>query len=157
MLYFSYASSIAPITLGFGSYMCSLAGLPSTVYPTIFAILLIMILAVVNILGVTKAAKADFGLVIIKISILIIFIIFAIIFAFGHASTVTNNFASIGTTSVSSIFAASVVIFFAYSGFQAISTFTQREGRWQEQPKNRLLRLSSAWFCICWLLWLCCF
>ncbi len=126
MLYFAYASSIAPIALGFGSYLTSLLGLGPDIYPIIFAILLILVLAGVNILGVSKAAKADFGLVIIKISILIVFIAFALLFAIGNSSMVENNFSSgFQAGNISAIFAASVVIFFAYSGFQSISTITQ--------------------------------
>ncbi len=126
MLYFAYASSIAPIALGFGAYLTSLLGFGG-IYPTIFAILLILMLAVVNIFGVSKAAKADFGLVIIKVSILVIFIVFALIFAFlGHGSVAQANFSGgLQSINISSIFAASVVIFFAYSGFQAISTITK--------------------------------
>jgi APA family basic amino acid/polyamine antiporter len=126
MLYFAYASSIAPIALGFGSYLTSLIGLSSSVYPTIFAILLILVLSVVNILGVSKAAKADFFLVMIKIAILVIFIVFALIFALGNESFAAANFTSgFQSANIGSIFAASVVIFFAYSGFQAISTITK--------------------------------
>ncbi|MCW4025295.1 MAG: amino acid permease [Candidatus Bathyarchaeota archaeon] len=126
MLYFAYASSIAPIALGFGSYLTSLLGVSSNVYPTVFAIALILVLAVVNILGVSKAAKADFALVIVKIGILLLFIVFALLFAFGNGDTISNNFTSgFQSANVGSIFAASVVIFFAYSGFQAISTITK--------------------------------
>ena len=126
MLYFSYASSIAPISLGFGSYLASLAGLPATIYPIIFAIVLIFILTIVNVLGVSKAAEADFGLVIIKICILVIFIAFALLFAINNPSEVASHFtAGFQPGNLSAIFASSVVIFFAYSGFQAISTITK--------------------------------
>jgi APA family basic amino acid/polyamine antiporter len=126
MLYFSYASSIAPISLGFGSYLASLMGLPSTVYPTMFAIILILVLTTVNILGVSKAAKADFGLVLIKISILIMFIAFALFFAVNNRSQVAAHFTSgFQPGNINAIFASGVVIFFAYSGFQAISTITR--------------------------------
>jgi APA family basic amino acid/polyamine antiporter len=126
VLYFSYASSIAPIALGFGSYLASLGGLSSAVYPMIFAILLILVLAIVNILGVTKAAEADFGLVIVKILILIVFIAFALFFAMNNSSEVVAHFTSgFQPGNLNAIFASSVVIFFAYSGFQAISTITQ--------------------------------
>jgi APA family basic amino acid/polyamine antiporter len=125
MLYFAYASSIAPIALGFGSYLTGLVGLSSS-YSTAFAILLILVLSAVNILGVSKAAKADFGLVIIKILILSIFIVFALFVALGNPSMVQSNFvAGFQGANIGSIFAASVVIFFAYSGFQAISTITK--------------------------------
>jgi APA family basic amino acid/polyamine antiporter len=127
MLYFAYASSIAPIALGFGSYLTGLVGLGSS-YSTVFAILLILVLSIVNVLGVSKAAEADFGLVIIKVAILIVFISFALIFALsnGNTSAMETNFTTgFQSANVGSIFAASVVIFFAYSGFQAISTITK--------------------------------
>lgn len=125
MLYFAYASSIAPIALGFGSYLTGLLGLSSN-YAIIFAIAQIIVLTIVNIFGVSKAAKADFVLVIIKISILLIFVAFALIFVLGNFTMVQNYFiADIQDASVSSIFAASVVIFFAYSGFQSIATITK--------------------------------
>ncbi|MCW4006359.1 MAG: amino acid permease [Candidatus Bathyarchaeota archaeon] len=125
MLYFSYASSIAPISLGFGSYLNGLIGLNSNVYPTIFAIILILVLAVVNILGVSKAAKVDLGLVVIKIGILMVFVAFALLFALGNSSLATANFVSdFQPGNISAIFASSVVIFFAYAGFQSISTIT---------------------------------
>jgi len=126
MLYFSYASAIAPISLGFGSYLASLAGLSAAFYPTVFAILLTAVLAAVNILGVSKAAEADFGLVIVKIGILVVFIAFALLFAINSGSSVLSHFtAGFQNANLNGIFASSVVIFFAYSGFQAISTITQ--------------------------------
>ena len=48
MPYVSYPSSIAPIELGFGSYLASLAGLSATFYPVVFAIVLIFVLTIVN-------------------------------------------------------------------------------------------------------------
>jgi APA family basic amino acid/polyamine antiporter len=126
MLYFSYASSIAPIALGFGSYLTSLVGVSASIFPVVFAIILILILTVVNVLGISKAAKADFGLVIVKICILIIFIAFALLFAVSEGSVVITHFTSgFQPGNLSGIFASSVVIFFAYSGFQAISTITR--------------------------------
>jgi APA family basic amino acid/polyamine antiporter len=125
MLYFSYAASIAPIALGFGSYLASLTGISAS-YSAVFAIFLILVLAVVNILGISKAAKADFGLVIIKIGILIVFIAFALIFAVTSGSDFVSHFtSSFQAGNLGAILASSVVIFFAYSGFQAISTITQ--------------------------------
>jgi len=126
MLYFSYSSSIAPIALGFGSYLTSLVGLSATFYPVVFAIALIFVLTIVNLFGVSKAAEADFGLVIIKICILVVFIAFALLFAINHGSEVAAHFTSgFQPGNLGAILAASVVIFFAYSGFQAISTVTR--------------------------------
>ncbi|EZQ09961.1 amino acid permease, partial [Candidatus Acidianus copahuensis] len=114
LLYFSYASSIAAIALGFGSYLSSIIGLD---YPRIFAILLIIVLTILNLLGVQKAAKADFFLVIVKVLILLIFIVFSLILVKIPLShfTIPKN-AGYG------FFESMQGIIFAYSGFQSVST-----------------------------------
>jgi APA family basic amino acid/polyamine antiporter len=124
LFYFSFATSISVVALGFGSYLASILGMQSSsaVY---FAICLIFALAALNLAGIGKAAKADSALVAIKLGILIIFIAFAfaVAFVYGHFSQ--SNFLIYPQTSgIAAIFAASVVVFFAYSGFQSISTLT---------------------------------
>jgi APA family basic amino acid/polyamine antiporter len=127
LLYFSYATAIAVVALGFGSYLTSLLGISIAGYPIAFAIILIFVLSVVNIMGIRKAAKADFGLVIVKIAILAMFIAFAFIVAFSMKHPLINlTIQSPSTSGIGAIFAASVVIFFAYSGFQSISTLTKK-------------------------------
>lgn len=127
MLYFSYATGIAVISLGFGSYLSSTIGLQESGYGIGFAIALIGVLSLVNLAGIKKAAKTDSLLVLIKMVILSIFIAFAVIFAMSHSAGLGSNFASLPSqSSVAAIFAASVVIFFAYTGFQVISTFMDR-------------------------------
>jgi APA family basic amino acid/polyamine antiporter len=125
LAYFSFATAISAIALGFGSYMASMLGLPLSQFSILFAIMLIFVLTLVNIIGVKKAAKADFWLVMLKLSILGIFIAFALgIVTLGHYS-VSGHFSILkDQSSIAAIFAASVAIFFAYSGFQSISTIT---------------------------------
>lgn len=129
LLYFSYATAISVVSLGFGSYLASLLGISIAGYPIAFAIILIFILSAVNMLGIRKAAKADLGLVLIKICILAVFIAFAFIMAFSTAHPLINLGLAqqpSGAGGIAAIFAASVVIFFAYSGFQSISTITKK-------------------------------
>jgi APA family basic amino acid/polyamine antiporter len=127
LLYFSYATSISAIALGFGSYAASLLGLNVVEFSRYFSIAIIGVLSVVNLIGIKKATKVDSYLVAIKITILLLFIAFAIITVFLLGKGLygkMNLIAPIG--GFEGIFAASVAIFFAYSGFQAISTFTSR-------------------------------
>ncbi|MEM3781778.1 MAG: APC family permease, partial [Candidatus Micrarchaeaceae archaeon] len=124
-LYASFATAISAIALGFGTYLSSMLGFGS--FSSIpFAIALIVTLTIVNLLGISKAAKTDFWLVAVKLGILVLFGAFAIAFAdkTGIAATVAN-FSSSGYKP-SDIFAASVAIFFAYSGFQTIATFASK-------------------------------
>jgi len=126
LMYFSYATAISAVSLGFGSYLASVLGITGAGYAIAFAIGLIFVLALVNIMGIGKAAKVDFALVLIKIAILITFIVFALSIAF-HMHAPLANLTSIAASQsgIGAIFAASVVIFFAYSGFQSISTITK--------------------------------
>ncbi|MEM0074317.1 MAG: amino acid permease [Candidatus Micrarchaeaceae archaeon] len=124
-LYASFATAIAAIALGFGTYLASMLGFGA--FSSIpFAIVLIIALTTVNLLGISKAAKTDFWLVAIKLSILVLFGAFAIVFAYkvGAAGTIANF--AINNYKPSDIFAASVAIFFAYSGFQTIATFASK-------------------------------
>ena len=125
LLYFSYATSISVVALGFGSYLASLLGIGAAAYPMAFAILLIFVLAIVNIFGIRKAAKLDFGLVVVKIAILAIFIGFAFLVAFSARQPLINlSTIQPSSSGLGAILAASIVIFFAYTGFQTISTLT---------------------------------
>lgn len=123
LLYFSYASAIPVVALGFGAYLGSLLGI-SAGSRTYFAIALIVVLTVVNLGGIRKAARADFGLVIIKILILLAVIGFTLLYVQGHGSATNFLALKAPASGVSGVFAASIAVFFAYSGFQAISTFT---------------------------------
>jgi APA family basic amino acid/polyamine antiporter len=123
LLYFSFASAISVVALGFGAYLSTLLGLPPAAYGSSLAIVIIGVLSAFNLQGIKKAARADFGLVVIKVAVLIVFVAFAAIFAL-HSNTFSNisSAAPLGN-GYTAIFSASVVIFFAYSGFQTISTF----------------------------------
>ncbi len=117
-LYLSFAASVSAIALGFGSYLASMAGISSTLYAHIFAVILLLILVGVNLEGVAEAAKADIFIVVFKIAVLIIFIIFALLFGkflFANISLPPVN-------GMSGIFSASVIAMFAYAGFQSIAT-----------------------------------
>jgi len=123
--YVSYATAIAAIGLGFGSYAASMLGIDATLAPRLFACLLIVGLAIVNMLGIRKATRADFILVVIKLLILVAFIVFAFTFVFKTNPAASVSF-NVQNFSLGSIFDACVAIFFAYTGFQTITTFVAK-------------------------------
>ncbi|MDG6908702.1 MAG: amino acid permease [Nitrososphaerota archaeon] len=125
LLYFSYVSSVPVIALGFGAYLSTLTGLDARGFQTAFALVLIGVLAVVNMLGVSKAARTELGLVVFKVCILLLFIGFGIVFTLNHNFANYSNFVSLPQQrSIQAVFSASVAVFFAYAGFQSISTIT---------------------------------
>ncbi len=114
LMYFSYATSVPAIALGFGSYLSSLLGFGS---PLLYAIALIVVLHVVNLLGVQKAAEADFYLVTIKVAVLVYFVVFALVVSKVNLSHFTVP-KDVGYGFLESMQG----IIFAYSGFQSVST-----------------------------------
>ncbi len=126
--YLSLAISISVVSLGFGSYLASLLGWSVHAYSIPLAIILIAVLSVVNLLGIKKAAEADSVLVVIKIGILLLFIGFAVYAAMNGVGTgAASHFTfDLSFGGLQGIFAASIAIFFAYSGFQSIATFSGR-------------------------------
>lgn len=127
MSFFSYSTMISVIALGFGSYLASILGLAAGSWPIGFAIVLIAILSFINLQGIQRAAKTDFLLVIAKVLILVLFIIAGLYLAFSHGVAASFGHITTGASSgIAGIFAASIVIFFAYTGFQTISTFTDK-------------------------------
>ncbi len=121
--YFNWATAISVISLGFGGYLSTLF-VQGNAYEIPLAILLIFVLAVVNLLGIKRAAKTDTVLVVIKILALAAFVAFALLFVVKSGISFQNFTVSQSQGAIASIFAASMVIFFAYSGFQTISTLT---------------------------------
>ena len=125
--YVALAVSISAISLGFGSYLSSIIlGSSAGMCPVLFAIALIAALSFVNMRGVKKAAQTDLFLVMVKIAILLVFAAFAVFFVLSHPGMVPSI--SFGTSdgAIESVFAASVVVFFAYSGYQSVSSITDR-------------------------------
>jgi APA family basic amino acid/polyamine antiporter len=145
LLYFSEAGSISVIALGFGAYFVSLFGITAPGDGNLVAIGLIAVLAVVNLGGIRKAARADLGLVAVKLVILLAVVGFAILFTVRIGSA--TNFMSLTApaSGVSGIFGASVAVFFAYSGFQSISSFTSSvKGGARTAAKAILLSVSIS-------------
>ncbi len=125
LLFMSYATGVSAISLGFGAYLANLLNISQN-YAISFAILLILILTILNIKGLKEVASVDFWLVLIKLSILIGFSLFAIYMSF-HIPNINEHFVNnANQDSITSIFLAAVAIVFAYSGYQSVSTITNR-------------------------------
>ncbi|MDE1861009.1 MAG: amino acid permease [Candidatus Micrarchaeota archaeon] len=128
VIYTSYVTSVSAISLGFGSYLSSVLALGSAWDPIYFAIALIIALSLVNLHGIKSAVEVDFGLVLVKVLILLVFIIFGLSYltSVNGGPPYAHFSVSAAQSGVLPFFQACVVIFFAYSGFQVINTFTDR-------------------------------
>jgi APA family basic amino acid/polyamine antiporter len=129
-LILEYGVSVAAIAVGWGgnlnAFLDSAFGvaLPDAIakspedggifnLPAVFVVLAITLLLC---RGVTESARVNFVMVVIKLAVLLFFIVVA------FANFGTGNFQPFAPEGVDGVTAAAAVIFFAYIGFDAVST-----------------------------------
>ncbi|GLY95041.1 amino acid permease [Actinoplanes sp. NBRC 103695] len=129
-LILEYGVSVAAIAVGWGgnlnAFLDSAFGvaLPDAIskspedggvfnLPAVFIVLAITFLLV---RGVTESARVNFVMVVIKLTVLLFFIVVAFV-NFG-----TGNFQNFAPSGVDGVTSAAAIIFFAYIGFDAVST-----------------------------------
>ena len=114
----SYAVSGAAVALGFSGYLISV-GLPPYLYFPL-AVILIIALAFIEVRGLRFAARAEEGLVAVNLVGLGLFIV-SVLFLGKYSQ---NNFVPLFPHGAGGVMEAAVIAFFAYSGFNTISTLT---------------------------------
>ncbi|WP_229074569.1 amino acid permease [Actinoplanes sp. DH11] len=129
-LILEYGVSVAAIAVGWGGNLNAFldaafgVALPDAIakspedggifnLPAVFIVLAITFLLV---RGVTESARANLVMVVIKLAVLIFFIVVA------AANFSTGNFKPFAPEGVDGVTAAAAIIFFAYIGFDAVST-----------------------------------
>ncbi len=111
----------------------SLFGHPFTAQVDLFALTAIVIITIVLVIGVRESANFNSTAVMIKVSIVIFFIGLAGTYAFGHWPHMVANWhpfippnaGHFGQFGWSGIMRGAGVVFFAYIGFDAVSTAAQ--------------------------------
>ncbi|MGH9710187.1 MAG: amino acid permease, partial [Candidatus Acidiferrales bacterium] len=152
-LVLEYAFGAATVAVGWSGYVSSLVGffgakLPFNAAPAvsmhlfgyaisahvdIFALIGIVVITAVLVVGVRESANFNSTAVMIKVSVVLIFIGLATTFAFANWSHMTanwhpfipKNLGSFGQFGWSGIMRGAGVVFFAYIGFDAVSTAAQ--------------------------------
>jgi APA family basic amino acid/polyamine antiporter len=152
-LVLEYAFGAATVAVGWSGYVSSLLGyfgvkLPFNPAPAItfslfgysipahidiFAMAAIVVITAILVIGVKESANFNSTAVIIKVSVVLIFIGIALWFAFGHWPQMTANWhpfipkntGSFGSFGWSGIMRGATLVFFAYIGFDAVSTAAQ--------------------------------
>ena len=152
-LVLEYAFGAATVAVGWSGFVASLLGFFGTKLPfnptphiaiplfghvfsaqvDVFAMLAIVVITVILIVGVRESANFTSTAVMIKVSIVLFFIGLAGIFAFGHWPHMVANWhpfippntGHFGQYGWSGIMRGAGVVFFAYIGFDAVSTAAQ--------------------------------
>lgn len=152
-LVLEYAFGAATVAVGFSGYVTSLLGffsakLPFNAKPAvsfslfglavnarvdIFAFVAIVILTAILVIGVRESANFNSAAVIIKVSVVLIFVGLAVNFALGNWSHmlanwhpfISKNLGHFGEYGWSGIMRGATLVFFSYIGFDAVSTTAQ--------------------------------
>ena len=120
IIIFSGILSAATVALAFGSYLSGLIGIPSLFINIIFAVLLIVILSVINLIGIKTSTRTNIIFTLIEASGLIIIIIIGIP-SFGTV----DYFALPPASTFTAVFSSVALIFFAYIGFEDIANIAE--------------------------------
>ena len=148
-----YAFGAATVAVGWSGYVSSLFGffgvkMPFNPTPSIalnlfghpfaarvdiFALCAIIVVTTILVVGVRESANFNSAAVMIKVSVVLIFIGLAASFAFGHWHLMMTNWhpfipknrGHFGEFGWSGIMRGASVVFFAYIGFDAVSTAAQ--------------------------------
>ena len=115
------------------SLALTLFGHPYQAQVDIFALSAIVIITIILVVGVRESANFTTGAVMIKVSVVLIFIGLSLAFAFGHWQHMMTNWhpfipknqGHFGQFGWSGIMRGAGVVFFAYIGFDAVSTAAQ--------------------------------
>lgn len=152
-LVLEYAFGAATVAVGWSGFVSNLlsffgVGLPFNPNPKfafslaghtmhgqvdIFALTALVIITIILVVGVKESANFNSAAVMIKVSIVLVFIGLAASFAFGHWSVmltnwhpfIPKNLGHFGQFGWSGIMRGAGVVFFAYIGFDAVSTAAQ--------------------------------
>lgn len=111
----------------------TLGGHPFAAQVDIFALSALVLITIILVVGVKESANFNSAAVMIKVSIVLIFLAIAVTFAFGHWHLMTTNWqpfipknrGHFGEFGWSGIMRGAGVVFFAYIGFDAVSTAAQ--------------------------------
>ncbi len=152
-LVLEYAFGAATVAVGWSGYVSSLLGffgvhLPFNATPhlaftlfghavsaqvDVFAMAAIFVITFVLVVGVRESANFNSAAVMIKVSVVLVFIGLAVSFAFAHWTHMVHNWhpfipangGHFGQFGWSGIMRGAGVVFFAYIGFDAVSTAAQ--------------------------------
>jgi len=130
LFYFSQLIAIAAVAKSFGTYAATFMQDGSTLWVNIFALGIVTLFTLINLIGAAFVARSENIIVIIKVTVLAVFTVAALF-------TVNPNLLSASQMPpISSMLFAVGLTFFAYQGFSVITNTVED----MENPKRDMLR-----------------
>ncbi len=130
LFYLSAMVAIAMVAKTFGTYLAAMTGMQTALYANGYAVGVLLLFALINLAGSSLIARSENIIVVIKLTIIIIFIVVVSCYirpellSIGDAPPVINIFSSIALT------------FFAYEGFRVITNTAED----MSNPQNTMLK-----------------
>jgi APA family basic amino acid/polyamine antiporter len=110
------------------------AGLPqATGVFNLVAFLIVLVVTAVLVVGIKESANLNTAIVVVKVGIVLMFIVIAAVYVFRNPAIASQNWSDFipantgryGEFGISGIATGAAVVFFAYIGFDAVSTAAQ--------------------------------
>ncbi len=130
MFYLSQLIAIAAVAKSFGTYAATFMVHGDSMWTNIFAVGIVVLFTLINLVGATIVAKSENFIVFVKLTILIIFAIAALF-------TIQPKLLSVADMPpISGMFFAIGITFFAYQGFSVITNTVED----MKDPKTTMMR-----------------
>lgn len=143
---FDYIIGSSAVSIGFASYFTYFLHIPAMQSIIIsIAVIWPILLTLLNLKGMKETSSANIGLVLLKISALIIFIIVGSYYISGHFNPV--NYQPFFPKGVAGMLSGAAIIFFAFIGFNTVTiVFEEVKNPQKNIPKGVLLAFAVCMF-----------
>ena len=147
---FDYIVGCSAVSIGFASYFTYFLHLPP-IQSTIVTVATVwpIILTLLNLRGIKEASGTNNGLVFLKVSALVLFVLVGALFLFYHPEKLSNYFPFF-PTGINGLLSGAAIIFFAFIGFNTVTMAAEEV----KDPQKNVPRAVLLSFAICTLLYI---
>ena len=135
LFYFSQLIAIAAVAKSFGTYAATFIQDGSTLWVNIFALGIVTLFTLINLIGAAFVARSENIIVIVKVTVLVVFTVSALFTVDPHLLSASQM------PPISSMLFAVGLTFFAYQGFSVITNTVEDM---QNPAKNMLRSMTIA-------------
>ncbi len=146
---FDYIVGSSAVSIGFASYFTYFLHLPP-LQSTIITIATVwpIMLMILNLKGIREASGANTGLVILKVSALILFIFVGAFYLFNSGNF--SNYHPFFPNGINGMLSGAAIIFFAFIGFNTVTMVAEEV----KDPQKNVPRAVLLAFAVCTLLYI---
>jgi APA family basic amino acid/polyamine antiporter len=146
---FDYIVGCSAVSIGFASYFTYFLHLPP-IQSTIVTVATVwpIILMLLNLRGIREASGTNNGLVLLKVSALVLFVLVGAIYLFMHPNL--SNYVPFFPTGINGLLSGAAIIFFAFIGFNTVTMAAEEV----KDPQKNVPRAVLLAFAICTLLYI---